>query len=338
MPPAPSPTLRVYVLSVGQADTSVLVTPEGSVVVIDAVRPPKLVDLLGKLGAQPGDPIAMLVITHPHDDHYRGANRLLNDYHVEAVALAPFWCSKGLGSPTYRKLVNRIDADQIPVHFVSGYNRFYPDGALVPQGATDANWDEGKPYLELIGPSNSILDQLERSGDLDTNHLSVVARCTWKKFRMVIAGDAQMENWAHYDRERMLEESCKVLKTAHHGSANGTQWERIERLDARCLIVSSDPDGQHRLPDLVGCSIFARLEARNQNPHETARRIVALTRHTGSILIDATDTGSFTTSRFGEAPDDTIDLGQSTPLTWDNNPTDWRQVLQQRIQELYPGI
>ncbi len=45
--------LHVFVLNVGQADASVVVTPGNEVVVIDAVKPDKLTRLLGDLGAMP---------------------------------------------------------------------------------------------------------------------------------------------------------------------------------------------------------------------------------------------------------------------------------------------
>jgi hypothetical protein len=44
---------------------------------------------------------------------------------------------------------------------------------------------------------------------------------------MVNSGDTQMESWSSFDQERMLEDKCQVPGAAHHGSANGIQWERI---------------------------------------------------------------------------------------------------------------
>jgi beta-lactamase superfamily II metal-dependent hydrolase len=186
-----------------------------------------------------------------------------------------------------------------------------------------------------VGPSNAILAELARSNDLDTNHMSVLCRLRWGKFSMVLSGDAQMENWAQYDREGMLQAPCKVLKTSHHGSCNGTQWERLQRLGARCVIVSSDPDTSHHLPDLVGASVFARMEALNRRPSTSPKKIVALTRATGTIEIRARSTGGFDAYRYGEEPAARIDLTKPTRLKWDNNPTDWAAVLRKRVQEVY---
>ena len=50
MPIVPSNDLRIFVLNVGQADTSVIITPQGKVLIIDAYRAAKLVNLLQGLG------------------------------------------------------------------------------------------------------------------------------------------------------------------------------------------------------------------------------------------------------------------------------------------------
>ena len=42
----PDGNLHIFFLNVGQADTTVIVSPEGRVVVIDAKNPSKIIDLL----------------------------------------------------------------------------------------------------------------------------------------------------------------------------------------------------------------------------------------------------------------------------------------------------
>ena len=115
--------MTIYTLNVGQADTSVIITPNKNLVVIDAARPDKLVHLLKKIGFPKNSDIHELIITHPHLDHFSGANRLLKDYTVQSVTLAPFWNAYGTGPPTYRKMINKIEEENCPVDFISGYGR-----------------------------------------------------------------------------------------------------------------------------------------------------------------------------------------------------------------------
>ncbi len=265
--------LEIYVLNVGQADTAIIKTPGGRAIVIDAVRPQKVENVLEMLQIKA---IAHLIITHPHWDHYSGVSRLLKDYPVHRVTLAPFWYEPGTSG--YHKIINRIQAKQMALHFLSGYERTYPDGGTYPAY-------DNQLYLELLGPSNSILKTLHDSAALTPNHLSIIARLTYGKFSIVFAADAQMENWAHYDQEGMLAEKCDVLKAAHHGSKRGNQWERLERLSPSLVIVSSDPDRGHHLPDLIGDAIFLEYD-------RYSSQRVALTRETGSLKIAVSNPNS----------------------------------------------
>jgi len=99
--------LHVYMLNVGQGDTTVIVSPQGKVIVIDAMRPAKLLRLLTDIGTD--GTIEHLLITHPHDDHFSGGNSLVQNFAVKEATVAPFWHAFGSGSPFYRALIGRLD-------------------------------------------------------------------------------------------------------------------------------------------------------------------------------------------------------------------------------------
>ena len=150
--------VEIYVLNVGQADTSILKTPEGNVIVIDAVKPRKtrkLLDLIipdSKVASDGKKIISHLIITHPHEDHYSGVQSILNRYHVQKVILSPFWYETTTNAG-YHNILNLLDSpgSGSSFHFLSGYERIYPDG-----GTFDSFGK--KPLLELLGPSNDILN------------------------------------------------------------------------------------------------------------------------------------------------------------------------------------
>ena len=326
MPAIADGNLHVYMVSVGQGDTSVIVSPEGNVLVIDAMRPTKVLRLLRDLGCD--DTIEHLVVTHPHGDHFGGCNRLAEDLTILEATVAPFWHESGMGPATYRGLMGRLEAQDTNVTFLSGYGRWYPDGAMAPAPPNQYPViDPNKPFLELLGPTNGLVQMLEDADVFQTNHLSIMSRLSWGDFRMIIAGDAQMENWSFFDREGMLEEDCQVLRTAHHGSSNGTQWERIDRLSPRQVIVSSDPGANHELPDLGGAAIFAKFDS-------AGGEFACITGNTGTIHLQVTATGHRTLEMYGDPPAGNIDLQGGTSLTEATNPTDWRTLLNTRIATL----
>lgn len=323
----PDGDLHIYMLSVGQADTSVIVSPGGRVIVIDATYPDKLIHLLNDLELD--DTIEHLIITHPHDDHFRGGNRLAVEKTIEEATVAPFWHEFGMGPPTYRKLIARLAEQHTNTTFLSGYSRWYPDGTLTAPSSPDVDpeIDPDAPYLELLGPTNGMVCMLEDANIFNTNHLTIMTRLTWRSFRMISSGDAQMENWSYFDGERLMEDKCQVLRAAHHGSPNGTQWERITRLSPSQVIVSSDPGSGHHLPDLTATAIFTKFDS-------AAGQMAAITIDTGTIHLRVTSSGIRRLERFGDAPSEKVDLNEGKSLTETNNPTNWAALLNDRISNL----
>lgn len=81
--------LHIYMVNVGQGDTTVIVSPEGRVILIDAFRGAKIVQLLRDLGNDGN--IEHLIITHPHSDHFGGGNKVANEFTILQATLAPYW-------------------------------------------------------------------------------------------------------------------------------------------------------------------------------------------------------------------------------------------------------
>ena len=279
---------------------------------------------LDKIGLV-NDTIEHLVISHPHTDHFSGANRIVNNRTVLKATVAPFWHISGMGPATYRKLIGNLDTKSVSTTFLSGYNRWYPDGALIDN---NNQLDPDVPFIELLGASTGMVRNLLDANVFNPNHLSIMARISWRTgFRMIIAADAQMENWSAFDEARLLEENCQVFRSAHHGSGNGTQWERINRLDPRELIVSSEPGANHHLPDIMGSAVFAKFDSQ-------PNRMAMLTDETGTIHLTVTPGGGRTYTRFDDSKTAMVDLGDETALDQTNNPTDWLALLNTRVNEL----
>jgi hypothetical protein len=235
-----------------------------------------------------------------------------------------------MGPATYRKLVDKLDKNnKTNINFLSGYSRWYPDDVMISAAGDDADpeTDPDAPYLEMLGPSNGLVRQLESAKVFNANHLTIMLRLTWKKFRMIIAGDAQMENWGPFDNEKLLEDTCYLLRAAHHGSSNGTQWERLFHLSPTMIVVSSDPDHGHQLPDLGSAAVFTKFD-------HTAGQYAVITRDSGTIHGTVESSGKKTFTCFQDAYNKNIDLTKEKKLDEISNPTKWVDLLNQRIDAL----
>jgi competence protein ComEC len=285
---------------------------------------------LHDLGLPVGDEIDLLLITHPHLDHYGGAGRLVREHPVLQAVFAPFWNTFGMGSSMgYPQLVADLHRRGAKCQFLSGYARVYPDNVAAAPGPPGAGLAPGALCLEMLGPTNALVHSLEDQTQFDTNHLSIMSRISWGDIGVVIAADAQMENWAVFDNERMMKDGCDILRAAHHGSGNGTQWERLFRLKPDLTVVSSDLSVGHGLPDVTGAAVFARYTLANPILHP-----VALTGDSGTIEVVVDAVGAVDVHRFGEAHHQYVNLASSSTLDWRSNPTDWKRVLRVKARRL----
>jgi len=316
MPINTNGNLWIYCLNIGQGDTTVVITPEGRVIIIDAVRAKKIVQLLSDLGFSDQETLEHVIVSHPHYDHYSGVTGLLNVYPVDNLTLTSIWRYEA-NVPGYNSIINTAVDKDITLSFLSGYTQIYPDDSPIIEPNT--------PLLELLGPSNQFVEDLYQAKKLDANHRSIIARLQWGRFRMVIAGDAQMETWANFDREQMLNDTCAVLRSAHHGSANGTQYERITALAPEVIVVSSDPDGKDELPDLIGSAVFLRFSNSSSQP------LIAMTHNTGTIKLVVRPTGSYDVFFYGDDNYQNVALQNEQLLTTVNNPTDWKAQTLSRL-------
>jgi hypothetical protein len=312
-------------LNVGQGDTTIIISPEGSVAIIDAMRSTKVRNLLNQLGNDGN--IEHLIVTHPHIDHYSACNNLAN-LNINEATLAPFWHAFGMGPPTYGQFIGRLESKGTNINFLSGYSRWYPDDIMMPPPTGEYPIiDPDKPFLEFLGPTNDMVRILEDASAFNCNHLSIMCRLTWRNFRMIITGGAQIENWTCFDEERLLEDKCQVLQASHHGSKNGTQWERIDRLNPSTIIISSDPEGKDELPDLCGSSIFTEFDSFDG-------KFACITSDTGTIHLRVSSNNNRRFRMMGDTPTQNINLLNSTPLSEISNPTNWLALLQFRVDHL----
>jgi beta-lactamase superfamily II metal-dependent hydrolase len=290
------------------------VTPSGNVLIIDAVRAPKIIAILKALGFMSGERIDNLIITHPHDDHYSGVPKLLATYPIGKALLAPF--EHYAGTPGYHSIVNELEARETPPTFLAGRMTLNLDGGF-PSTAG--------PVAVVLGPANEVIAPLAAEMKLTPNHLSLMTKLSLGRFTMICAADAQMENWSCFDREKLMPNRCDVLKAAHHGSRHGTQCERLERLSPTYTLVSSDPNGRHALPDLIGAATFLIFSA--------SGHMTALTRDTGTVRIDVQTDGHYSVYKYSEGAQDVLDLNKSHPLLPNATPTDWDALVRQRLDE-----
>lgn len=231
--------LVVSFIDIGQGDSALLQTPSGKNILIDSGPPngrQKLFDYLRLRGVRRLD---MLVISHPHLDHYGNTLQLLRQIPTRTVL------DSGLvtGSQTQEKILREIRDRRIRFQNVSrnnlaGRTRSLGDGIS----------------LRIMQP-RSLLKNTGR----DENNNSVIMKVTMGRVSMLFTGDLEKKG-----RERLLASNedlkATVYKVSHHGSHNGTDDNLMQRVQPQEAVISSGKMFGH--PHREALDTLDRIRAR----------------------------------------------------------------------------
>lgn len=256
--------LRFHFLNVGHGDATIVEFPDfGSpatsrfgIVDFGTRKAPELVlDYLKELISIRADNnpasfcIEFACVTHPHEDHYGGLKRFLEEYadsdDSSKNRLNSFWdCGFRTTSSRYNNILRKL----ILNHNVS-FMRL----------AAGAEFDFGKVHVTVLAPSIDLRNRFDTYG-VDKNNASVVLKFRLGKSNVILAGDAEYESWGKISEEfprthriqfvpdalglaQRKETSdqlkCDLLRASHHGSMHGTDLRYIERIYPNRIIVSA---------------------------------------------------------------------------------------------------
>ncbi|HEY2959404.1 MAG TPA: MBL fold metallo-hydrolase [Actinomycetota bacterium] len=350
------PDALVYFLcNVGDGDAQVVLLPataQGAprqVVVVDAARTGKVPGLLraleaaGVVSLQPGgeDPIALVVATHPHQDHIGGMVELLERF---GELVAEFWDPGYFHAiPAYFRMMAAIEARPNIVYAqpTSGLRRWI-----------------GEVAVSVLAPSVQLRNRFDSYGT-EINDASISLRLEFPVSRFVAArqdveegnpaaagrsaslilgGDAQSLSWAYAVADfPFLRRSdtpaaraiaaaqanvdllkSQVLKVSHHGSKHGVNLELVERIGPKVTLVSSvGGGGEFHFPHTVTQELVREAldpTTDSPRPHPSDFELgIFYTADTdpqgplGSIALVLSPT-TCTMWRFGDLPGSAIDL------------------------------
>jgi competence protein ComEC len=220
---APHAEMRLTVLDVGQGDASILDLPDGRAMLIDGgglVGSP--VDtgtavIAPVLRARRRTSLAIVVLTHPHPDHFGGLSSGL-----AGIDIGEFWDTgqgerEGAG-PEYAALLAGLRARGVPI--------------VRPSSLCGHPRSFGGARIEVLAPCP------EPIPFANPNDNSFVIRVTFGRRAVLLEGDAERAE------EDELVESCAAslradfLKVGHHGSATSSSSAFISAVGAKDAAIS----------------------------------------------------------------------------------------------------
>lgn len=219
---AESWSMRVVFFDCGKADSALLQTADGAVL-IDAGTEQAGPDLVSKLRALGVESLDALMISHPHKDHIGGADHILQAFPVERVYVGPL----------------QVDSKQV--------RQFRQ--VMEEQGKEEILLSAGET-LSLAGMEIGCLGPLLIWAE-DENDLSLVLRVRHGETVFLFPGDAEREALdVLMVSPREADLLCaQVLKVPHHGGAERNSLDFFLRVSPEIAVIPCSRDPEDGLPE-----------------------------------------------------------------------------------------
>ena len=240
-----SDRLNIYFLDVGQGDAMILNQPGTCTALIDAgplLHGHRITTKLQELGISGLD---LVIITHPHLDHFGG----LFDIHSRVAFSQLYDNGRTNQTKEYFRDYEKIRQKQ-PYKILSG----------------GENIACGDIKLEVLNPADEVQDEQ------DLNATSLVLMISYNNFKLLQMGDlAGVAEQTFLKNNTDL--NADVIKIAHHGAADATSNDLLNRVQPKLAIISTTEDNWINAPSK---KVLNRLEKRHipylrTDQHKTIR-------------------------------------------------------------------
>ena len=255
----PVADLKVTFINVGEGDCILVEAPNKINILIDGGGTPQsdfdvgskvVVPYLRRKGI---NEIDLLILTHPDLDHLEGLLSVLMAFKVNMVLDSGLPCD----SSEYKEFISIILKKGIPYHQAKAGDNFIFNNSL---------------EIFLLNPLNDS-DFYEES---DFNNASIVVKLFYKNADFLFTGDIEeaAENkllvW-----QNILQSD--ILKVGHHGSANSTNVEFLDKVDPSIAIITVGKNSFGHPSQKV----IDRLEDRNIKTYRTDENGTVIVRTNG---------------------------------------------------------
>lgn len=235
--------LHVYFLNVGQGDATLIVSPVGKTVLIDAGPREAGARLAHVLPELVNDSIDLLILSQPHPDHFGGIPAA-----VKAVGAKRFLDPRlPSNDDGYAAVVQEMKARKIPI-FVPAPDPKLPGEPLRIKLGGGADLVVFWPRL----PQEALIDGAHRTALVN----SLVARLELGETSLLLASDAQLETERLLLKRRLPFEST-LLRVAHHGGDSSSTPEFLSAVNPVAAIISVGAGNSEGLPSRA---VIQRLE------------------------------------------------------------------------------
>jgi len=240
--------LHIVFCDVGQGDGIFIRTPSGKDILLDGGPDEKVLDCLSSQMPFWDRTIELILLSHPHLDHFAGLYTVIKRYSVLSFS------SENLSntSVAFSAFQKELRKNNIPTKIISmGSVIKIDDGVRLEVLAPD------KEFLAKTSPKG----QIGESGEFG----SLLMLLTYGKFRALFTSDNQTTQLL--DRTGAIE-AVDVLQVPHHGSRTGLVPDLLTSLSPKLAVISVGERNRYGHPHK---EVLAMLAAYNIATYRTDR-------------------------------------------------------------------
>lgn len=213
--------LRFHFIDVGQGDSSLIITPKGKTILIDAGDEAHAKKVLSYVREQGIEKLDLVIATHPDADHIGGMDKVIKNFVIDVFAM-PDVSAK---TNQYKQIQRELKAKKMKA------TRLYQGDEVQIDDDID---------FEILSPVKG------KKYD-DTNEYSIVAKIVYKDTSFILMGDATMENEVDIINN-VPDIDIDVLKLGHHGSSTSSSDYFITKTSPKIAIISCGKNNKYGHP------------------------------------------------------------------------------------------
>lgn len=208
---ADKPELEVSFIDVGQGDSTLVISPSGKTMLIDAgdnSYGKNVVEYIKELGISKID---VLVGTHPDADHIGGIDMVIDNFEIGTFYMP----KKTHTTKTYEDVLT------------SAKNK----GLKITAGIADK-------VIDFDPDVKAVILSPENKNYSDNNAYSIAIQLTYGKNKFLFTGDIEKENEKDMISKYGNSLRSDVIKLAHHGSSTSNDSEFLDIVSPDAAVVS----------------------------------------------------------------------------------------------------
>lgn len=250
----PQGTMRVDFIDVGQGDSTLISLPDGQFILIDTGPASAKRALEKHLEDRGVKELAIMILTHPHEDHIGNADDIIKKYDIDTIIMP----SADSNHPSYGYFTEELSYHDLDI--------------TVP--AVGDTYSFGDAMLTVLSPAQSRYD--------DLNDLSVITKLSYKDIDFILCGDNGIISQSEVLISR-ADISAQVLKVPHHGSDSSAMPSFINSVMPSYAVISYETGNSYGHPNDFTLEL---LELTNAQVLETAGGTVTFTTDGKTLTVE----------------------------------------------------